>query len=52
MASHFTPEDDEPMHRAGLDMTRESLRDILDWERGQRVNSTSIRAAGYNKSIH
>ena len=30
MASNIQQEDDEPMHLAGLDMTRESLRDILD----------------------
>ena len=30
MASNFTQEEDEPMHPAGLNMTRESLRDILD----------------------
>ena len=40
MASNFTPEEDEPMHPAGLDMTRESLRDILD---GNEVNvSTAL----------
>ena len=40
MASNFTPEDDEPMHLAGLDMTRESLHDILD---GNEVNvSTAL----------
>ena len=40
MASNFTPEEDEPMHQAGLDMTRESLRDILD---GNEVNvSTAL----------
>ena len=40
MASNFTQEDDEPMHPAGLDMTRESLRDILD---GNEVNvSTAL----------
>ena len=40
MASNFTPEEDEPMHPAGLDMTRESLRDILD---GTEVNvSTAL----------
>ena len=52
MASNFTQEEDEPMHPAGLDMTRESLRDILDGNEGQRVNSTSICAARYNKSIY
>ena len=30
MASNIQQEDDEPMHPAGLDMTRKSLRDILD----------------------
>ena len=30
MASNVQPEEDEPMHPAGLDMTRSSLRDILD----------------------
>ena len=30
MASNIQQEDDEPMHPAGLDMTCESLRDILD----------------------
>ena len=30
MASNIQPEEDEPMHLAGLDMTRSSLRDILD----------------------
>ena len=40
MASNFTSEEDEPMHPAGLDMTRESLRDILD---GNEVNvSTAL----------
>ena len=40
MASNFTPEEDEPMHPAGLDMTHESLRDILD---GNEVNvSTAL----------
>ena len=40
MASNFTPEEDEPMHPAGLDMTRESLHDILD---GNEVNvSTAL----------
>ena len=40
MASNFTQEEDEPMHPAGLDMTRESLRDILD---GNEVNvSTAL----------
>ena len=65
MASNFTPEEDKPMHPAGLDMKRESLRDILD---GNEVNVStallsgytpitikaepSICAAGYNKSIY
>ena len=35
MASNITPDEDEPMHLAGLDMTRGSLRDILD---GNDVN--------------
>ena len=40
MASNIQPEEDEPMHPAGLDMTRESLRDILD---GNDVNvSTAL----------
>ena len=40
MASNFTLEEDEPMHPAGLDMTHESLRDILD---GNEVNvSTAL----------
>ena len=40
MASNIQQEDDEPMHPAGLDMTRESLRDILD---GNEVNvSTAL----------
>ena len=52
MASNIQQEDDEPMHPAGLDMTRESLRDILDGNEVNVVNSTSICAAGYNKSIH
>ena len=30
MASNIQPEEDEPMHLAGLDMTRGSLHDILD----------------------
>ena len=30
MASNIAPDEDEPMHQAGLDMTRGSLRDILD----------------------
>ena len=30
MASNIQAEEDEPMHPAGLDMTRGSLRDILD----------------------
>ena len=32
MASNITPDEDEPMHPAGLDMTRGSLQDILDIE--------------------
>ena len=40
MASNIQPEEDEPMHPAGLDMTGESLRDILD---GNEVNvSTAL----------
>ena len=40
MASNTRQEDDEPMHQAGLDMTRESLCDILD---GNEVNvSTAL----------
>ena len=40
MASNIQQEEDEPMHPAGLDMTRESLRDILD---GNEVNvSTAL----------
>ena len=40
MASNIQQADDEPMHPAGLDMTRESLRDILD---GNEVNvSTAL----------
>ena len=40
MASNFTPEEDEPMHPTGLDMTRKSLCDILD---GNKVNvSTAL----------
>ena len=38
MASNFTQEEDEPIHLAGLDMTRESLRDILD---GNEVNMST-----------
>ena len=30
MASNITPNEDEPMHLAGLDMTRGSLQEILD----------------------
>ena len=30
MASNISPEEDEPMHPAGLDMTRGSLQAILD----------------------
>ena len=32
MASNIAPDEDEPMHPAGLDMTRGSLQDILDGE--------------------
>ena len=32
MASNNAPDEDEPMHLAGLDMTRGSLQDILDGE--------------------
>ena len=40
MASNVQPEEDEPMHLAGLDMTRGSLWDILD---GNDVNvSTAL----------
>ena len=40
MASNITPDEDEPMHPAGLDMTRGSLQDILD---GNDVNiSTAL----------
>ena len=40
MASNITPEEDERMHPAGLDMTRGSLQDILD---GNDVNiSTAL----------
>ena len=40
MASNIQPEEDEPMHPAGLDMTRGSLHDILD---GNEVNvSTAL----------
>ena len=40
MASNIQQEEDEPMHPAGLDMTRQSLRDILD---GNEVNvSTAL----------
>ena len=40
MASNIQPEEDEPMHPAGLDMMRRSLRDILD---GNEVNiSTAL----------
>ena len=40
MASNVQPEEDEPMHPAGLDITRESLCDILD---GNEVNvSTAL----------
>ena len=40
MASNITPDEDEPMHLAGLDMTHGSLQDILD---GEDVNiSTAL----------
>ena len=40
MASNIQTEEDEPMHPAGLDMTRRSLHDILD---GNEVNvSTAL----------
>ena len=40
MASNVQPEEDEPMHLAGLNMMRESLHDILD---GNEVNvSTAL----------
>ena len=40
MASNIQQEEDEPMHQAGLDMTRGSLHDILD---GNEVNvSTAL----------
>ena len=40
MASNIQAEEDEPMHPAGLDMTRGSLQDILD---GEDVNvSTAL----------
>ena len=40
MASNITPDEDKPMHLAGLDMTRASLQDILD---GNDVNiSTAL----------
>ena len=40
MASNITPDEDEPMHLAGLDMTRGSLQGILD---GDEVNvSTAL----------
>ena len=40
MASNITPNEDEPMHPAGLDMTRGSLQGILD---GDEVNvSTAL----------
>ena len=42
MASNISPEEDEPMHLAGLDMTHSSLQDILD---GNEVNvSTALPA--------
>ena len=40
MASNIQPEEDKPMHLAGLDMTHGSLQDILD---GNDVNiSTAL----------
>ena len=40
LTSNITPDEDEPMHPAGLDMTRGSLQDILD---GEDVNvSTAL----------
>ena len=40
MASNIPPEEDKPMHQAGLDMTCGSLQDILD---GEDVNvSTAL----------
>ena len=40
MVSNIAPDEDEPMHPAGLDMTHSSLRDILD---GNDVNiSTAL----------
>ena len=40
MASNIAPDEDEPMHLAGLDMTHGSLQDILD---GEDVNvSTAL----------
>ena len=40
MASNITPDEDEAMHLAGLDMTRSSLQSILD---GDEVNvSTAL----------
>ena len=38
MASNIQQEEDEPMHQAGLDMTRGSLHDILD---GNEVNMST-----------
>ena len=38
MASNIQQEEDEPMHLAGLDMTRESLLDMLD---GNEVNMST-----------
>ena len=32
MASNITPDEDKPMHLAGLNMTRGSLQEILDAE--------------------
>ena len=50
MASNIQ-EEDEPMHPAGLDMTRESLQDILD---GEDVNvSTALpTVAHWIQQIH
>ena len=46
MASNITPDEDEPMHPAGLDMTCGSLQDILD---GEDVNvSTALPTVPLN----
>ena len=49
MASNITPYEDEPMHPAGLDMTRGSLQEILDAE---EVNVSTALPTGCNQSIH